>query len=179
MPISGGVADHTMGGGHDPAMLRRSIVMDLDTESVGGKVRASVYLKNQQPHSLPTGAPFRNIFIKVTAYNAGGEVVWQNTASHPGEDDPQAYLVYKLADDAGKDAMPPVATQLGEDTRLKPHEERTLVYDIPADGVHLVRSEVYYNLLWPVLVEKFKHLPEDVKAPVLIADAESTIGAGS
>jgi hypothetical protein len=176
MPVSGGFADHSMGGGHNNALLKRALVFNLNTESINGKVRANVLLKNQQPHSLPTGAPFRNIYVKVSAYNASGEVIWENAAGHPAEQDPQAYLVYALADDEGKPAMPPTATQLGKDTRLKPHEERTLVYDIPVEGVYLVRAEAYYNLLWPVLVKKFTHLPEDLTAPVLIAEAESTIG---
>ena len=72
---------------------------------------------------------------------------------------------------------PPTATKPGADTRLKPHEERTLSYEIPADGVVLVRGEVYYNLLWPALVEKFSHLPDDVKEPVLIAAAERVINS--
>ena len=56
------------------------------------------------------------------------------------------------ADDEGKPAMPPTATQLGKDTRLKPHETRSLSYDIPSKDVVLVRGELYFNLLWPVLV---------------------------
>ncbi len=176
MPISNGMADHSMGGGHDNAILKRSIVFNLNTEKTGDKITAKLLLKNQQPHSLPTGAPFRNIYIKVMAYDAGGEVIWENAQGHPKKDDPQAYMRYALSDDAGKDTLPPTATQLGEDTRLKPHEERTLSYDIPAKDVYLVRAEVYYNLLWPILVKKFKHLPEDLTAPVLIADAESTVG---
>jgi hypothetical protein len=176
MPISGGMADHSMGGGHDKAMLKRSIVFQLTTENKGDTIQAKVLLKNQQPHSLPTGAPFRNIYVKLMAYNANGEVVWENAVGHPGKDDPKAYLWYALADDAGKFAMPPSATKLGEDTRLKPHEERVLSYEIPATAAVLVRGEVYYNLLWPGLVKKFKHLPEDLTAPVLIADAESTVG---
>jgi hypothetical protein len=176
MPIAGGVADHGMGGGHDHAMLKRSVVFAVDTESLGDTIRASVLLQNQQPHSLPTGAPFRNIYLKLMAYDANGEVVWENSEGHPAQADPQAYLVYALADDEGKQAMPPTATALGKDTRLKPYEERTLVYNIPAKGVVLVRGELYYNLLWSVLVKKFKHLPEDLTAPVLIADAEQSIG---
>lgn len=178
MPIAGGVADHGMGGGHDSATLRRSIVMDLTTSNDGGALRASVFLKNQQPHSLPTGAPFRNITIKVMAYNEAGEVIWQSSPTHPAQDDPQGYLAYTLADDAGKEAMPPVATKLGTDSRLKPHEERTLVYSIPVKGVHLVRAEVHYNLLWSVLAEKFKQLPEDLRTPQLIADAEVLVSGG-
>jgi len=118
MPIAGGVADHGMGGGHDHAMLKRSMVFDVKTEAAGDQIKAKVTLKNQQPHSLPTGAPFRNMYVKLTAYNAAGDVLWENAAGHPEKDDPQAYLVYRLADDAGKPAMPPEATKLGEDTRL-------------------------------------------------------------
>mgnify|MGYP001812558131 CR=1 FL=1 len=176
MPVSEGVTDHGMGGGHDLAMLKRSVVFDMQTESLGDdKLRATLTLENLQPHSLPTGAPFRNIYIKVAAYDASGEVVWENAEGHPGVSDPQAYLVYALADDAGNPASPPVATRLGLDTRLKPYEQRTLVYDIPAQDVVLVRSEMYYNLLWPQLVKKFTHLPEDVTAPVLIAEAERSL----
>ena len=177
MPISDGVADHSMGGGHDSAMLQRSVVFDVTTESDGDKINASVLLKNQQPHSMPTGAPFRNMYLKLTAYDENGEVVWQNAEGHPAKTDPQAYMVMTLTDDEGKPAPPPTATKPGKDTRLKPHETRTLTYEIPADGVVLVRGELYYNLLWPGLVKKFSHLPEELTAPVLIADAETMIAA--
>lgn len=91
------------------------------------------------------------------------------------EDDPQAYFHYGLADDKGMPAPPPTATQLGNDTRLKPHETRELLYEIPADGVVLVRGELYYNLLWQSLVEKFKDLPTELTEPVLMAAAEQRI----
>jgi hypothetical protein len=156
-------------------MLQRSVVFDVSTETIGEIIRATAYLKNPQPHSLPTGAPFRNIYMKLTAYDAEGSVVWENAKGHPKDGDTKAYFVYALADSEGKPSMPPTATALGKDTRLKPHEERTLVYDIPAKGVKLVRGELYYNLLWPVLVEKFKHLPEDLTAPQLIATSESSL----
>ncbi len=172
MPVNDGLADHSMGGGHDPAILKRAVVFDLNSTLEGGKLLTSVFLKNQQPHSLPTGAPFRNIYLKLTAYDKEGNVVWENAQGHPAKSDPQAYLVYALADDQGNPASPPTATKLGKDTRLKPYEARTLVYEIPAKGVMLVRGELYYSLLWPGLVSKFKHLPEDLTAPVSIAVAE-------
>ncbi|MEJ2622079.1 MAG: cytochrome c family protein [Candidatus Thiodiazotropha sp.] len=175
MPINDGIADHSMGGGHKSGMLQRSVVFDVSTETIGEVIRTTAFLKNPQPHSLPTGAPFRNIYMKLTAYDAEGNVVWENAKGHPKDGDTKAYFVYALADSEGKPAMPPTATALGKDSRLKPHEERTLVYDIPAKGVKLVRGELYYNLLWPALVEKFKHLPEDLTEPQLIATAESSI----
>ena len=109
------------------------------------------------------------------AYNAGGEVVWQNFEGHPAKEDPQAYFFYSLKDDKGMPAPPPTATKPGEDTRLKGREARELTYEIPADGVVLVRGELYYNLLWPELAQKFTQLPEEVRTPVLIAAAEKEI----
>lgn len=176
MPIADGLANHAMGGGHDPAMLKRALIFDIDTETDGENLKTTVHIKNNLPHSMPTGAPFRNVYLKLTAYDDSGTVVWENAEGHPGKDDPQAYLSYALQDDEGMPAMPPTATKPGDDSRLAPHEERTLVYEIPAETVALVRGELYYNLLWPVLVEKFSHLPKDLTDPVLIAVAENPIG---
>jgi hypothetical protein len=175
MPIADGRVDHGMGGGHNHAMLKRSVVFTLDAEKNGEGINATVKLKNMQPHSLPTGAPFRNITMKLTAYDAAGNVVWQNAEGHPADSDSKAYFAYLLADDKGDPAMPPKATQLGVDSRLKPYEERVLSYTIPTKDAVLVRGELFYNLLWPVLVEKFKHLPEDLVAPQSIAVAEVSL----
>ncbi len=176
MPIADGLANHAMGGGHDPVMVSRAVIFDIDTVTDGDTLKTTVYLKNQLPHSMPTGAPFRNVYLKLTAYDENGAVVWESAEGHPAQDDPQAYFSYSMQDDEGKPAMPPAATQPGKDTRLAPHEERTLVYEIPAATVALVRGELYYNLLWPVLVERFSHLPKDLTDPVLIAVAENPIG---
>ncbi len=176
MPIAGGMADHSLGGGHDQAMLERSVLFDLSVTSKGDKLAVDASLANQQPHVLPTGAPFRNMYLKVTAYDAKGEVVWQSTKGHPSEDDPQAYMFLTLVNDEGKPVPPPEAKKAGADSRLKPHETRVLSYEIPAKGVVLVRGELYYNLLWPSLVKKFTQLPEELKQPVLMAEAEKMIG---
>jgi hypothetical protein len=175
MPMVNNMADHGMGGGHDNGMLKRSIVFTMNTEANGDKLLVTAKLKNQQPHALPTGAPFRNIAFKLTAYDSNGEAIWESAPDHPAKDDPQAYFAYLLADDAGKDAMPPTATQLGADTRLRPHEQRELAYEIPAEGVALVRGEVHYNLLWKVLAEKFEHLPQDLRDSRVIAVAENRL----
>jgi len=176
MPLAGGMADHSLGGGHDQAMLERSVLFDLSVTPKGDKLAVDASLTNQQPHVLPTGAPFRNMYLKVTAYYAKGEVVWQSTKGHPSEDDPQAYMFLTLVNDEGKPVPPPEAKKAGADSRLKPHETRVLSYEIPAKGVVLVRGELYYNLLWPSLVKKFTQLPEELKQPVLMAEAEKMIG---
>ena len=175
MPINDGLADHSMGGGHSQTMLQRSITFAIEATKNGDALDTKVTLLNQQPHSLPTGAPFRNIYMKLAAYNSKGEKVWENAKGHPAKEDPQAFFVYTLADDEGKPASPPVATKPGKNTQLQPHEKRILKYSIPAKDVALVRGELYYNLLWPGLVKKFAHLPKDLTAPTLIATSESKV----
>ena len=172
MPVAGGMVDHGMGGGHDHAMLKRSVVFKVLAVPEGDTLKTAVYMRNMQPHSLPTGAPFRNMYLKLTAYDANGNVVWENAKGHPAKEDPQAYMMYELYDDNDMHALPPVATKLGPDTRLKPCEVRELSYDIPAKDAVLVRGELFYNLLWPGLVEKFTHLPKELTDPVSIAVAE-------
>ncbi|NEX22213.1 cytochrome c family protein [Thiorhodococcus mannitoliphagus] len=175
MPVAAGYADHTMGGGHHDAMLKRSVVFDLQSEPVGESIKTLVHIRNLQPHAMPTGAPFRNLYLKLTAYDSSGEVVWENADGHPAKSDPQAYFAYGLIDDKGLPAPPPTATKPGEDTRLEAHEIRELSYEIPAKDVALIRAELYYNLLWPSLVKKFDHLSQDLTDPVLIAVAEREI----
>ena len=176
MPVQNGFASHSMGGGHDLGMLRRAVVFDLDVNKNGDSIKANVKIRNSQPHSMPTGAPFRNMVLKVTAYAADGSKLWRNFEKHPVKEDPQAYFVYVVADEHGNPTTPPKATQLGKNTRLGPYEKRTLSYDIPAKDVSLVRAELHYNLLWPGLVKKLdKKLPDHLKTPKLIAWAEERI----
>ena len=115
------------------------------------------------------------MFVKVTAYNDKGEAVWESAKGHPAESDPQAYFSFSMVDDAGKPAPPPMATKAGPDSRLKPHEDRTLTYEIPAKGVVLVRGELYYGLLWPGLAKQFSQLPENIRTPILTAVVEREI----
>ncbi len=126
-------------------------------------------MENKQPHSLLTRAPFRNIVVKLTAFNSNGDIVWQNAEDHPAKEDPQAYLMYELLDDTDAHTKPPMATKLGPDTRLKSFEKRQLTYSIPTKDVAVIRGEMFYNLLWPGLVKKFTKLPEDLVAPVSIS----------
>ena len=177
MAVSGGLSDHSMSGGHSEAMLKRSVVFAVTTQPAGDKLKTRVRLQNLQPHSMPTGAPFRNLHLKLVAYNGAGEAVWENTKSHPAKDDPQGYFTYTMVDDQGQPAMPPVATKAGADSRLKPYETRELVYEIPAAGVALVRAELYYSLLWPALAEKLDTVPAKERAPVLIAVSERAVAA--
>lgn len=175
MPVVNGVMSHAMGGGHDTAMLKRAVVLDLELDRKGGELMVAVSLENHQPHNVPTGAPFRNLVVKLTAHSKQGDVLWQNYKKHPMKEDRKAYLAYGMVDDHGKPAPPPKATQAGQDSRLKPFEKRVLNYTIAAAEVDTVRAEVFYNLLWAGLVKKLKHLPDDLKQPKRIAWAEAKV----
>lgn len=176
MPTANGIADHSMGGGHNMGMLQRSVMFMLNSDKKGDKIKSTVTITNKQPHTMPTGAPFRNIYMKIAAYDKSGNVVWENAKGHPGKEDPQAFMYMTLKDDKDQPTAPPTAKKLGDDTRLKAFEARDLSYEIPAKDVVLVRAELYYNLLWPGLVKKFeKKIPADVMAPKLIATAENSL----
>ncbi|MBF0265410.1 MAG: cytochrome c family protein [Gammaproteobacteria bacterium] len=176
MPVSNGKADHSLGGGHSEGMLKRSVVFSMNSKKSAGSIASTITIQNKQPHTMPTGAPFRNLHLKVTAYDKSGNVVWQNAKGHPGKEDPKAFMRLILVDAEGKPTGPPTAKKQGADTRLKAFETRKLDYTIPAKGVALVKAELYYNLLWPGLVKKFgKKIPKDVTAPTLIATAENSM----
>jgi cytochrome c553 len=162
MPIADGMAHHGMGGGHDPAMLARAVKLTVDLEEDPAGVLAHVVLENQLPHKMPTGAPFRNVQLKVTALDATGNVLWTNFEKHAQKEDPQAYLFYQLADDEGKPAMPPVATKVGVDTRLQPHERRVLSYSIPVQPA-VVRAELLYNLVFEGMKPHILELTDDTE----------------
>ncbi|MDM8557253.1 cytochrome c family protein [Candidatus Parabeggiatoa sp. HSG14] len=175
MPVNNGYADHSMAGGHVQAMLERGVVLTLETTKQNGIINADVTLVNTLPHKLPTGAPFRNMYLKVTAYNVKGERVWQNFQKNPFIEAPDSVLRLILLDGNGKPTIPPKAKQLGKDTRLKPKETRTWQYTIPSEEVAKVNVQLYYDLLWPKLKKKFKSIPAELKKPKVIARAEQRI----
>lgn len=176
MPINQGLTDHSMGGGHDQAMLERGVIFSVASKKSGGMLKTTVNIQNKQPHSLPTGAPFRNIVMKLTAYDADGNVVWENFKDHPLKEDSKAYFNYELLDAKGIHTSPPTSKSVGLDNRLEAFETRTLEYDIPAKSVTLVRGELFYNLLWSELQNKFKKkFPEELTTPQSVAFSEVKI----
>ena len=173
MPTVNGHASHSMSGGHDGAMVRRAVTLVLETQQQGDRIRATVTMKNRLPHKFPTGAPFRNAYLRLTAYDAAGKELWKNYSKHPMTDDKQAMLVYVLGDGEGNPAMPPKAKEVLSDSRLQPDEERVLNYQLPAKDVKLVRAELLYNLLLPKLVKDLDAvLTDDLKQPKVAAMSE-------
>ncbi len=171
------IADHSMAGGHDARMVSRGLAMDMDVKKNGSTIQAAVTVKNRLPHSFPTGAPFRNFFVKIAAYDQNGKELWKNFKVHPIKDDPKSAFWYTLGDDAGKPTSPPLAKQVLADSRLNPNESRTLNYDIPNnDAITIIRAEALYDLLLPPIKARVKgKIPDDLLKPKLAASAEVRI----
>lgn len=179
MPMVNGHSSHTWSGGHDKNMLRKALQLKLDIVK-GAKgdntFKAKVSMKNLLPHNFPTGSPFRNAHLKLTAYNEKGETVWQNFQSNPLKEDKNAVMIYVLGDGEGVPTGPPKAKEVLSDTRLKPHEEKIMEYEISGAGITFIRAEVFYHLLTPKLTTMLdKVLTPDLKKFKSVAISEVTL----
>ena len=176
MPIVNGKADHSLLGGHSTKMVSKGLVMTMATETNSKTLEVTIKMSNQLPHNFPTGAPFRNVYVKLTGYDIQGQEVWVSSQSHPAKDDKKAMFMYSLGDAEGNPAPPPKATQVLADTRLKPHETRELIYSLPKEKVVKLRAVAYYDLLLPPMKKKFSK-PEynDLITSKIIAVSESRV----
>ena len=141
MPTKGGRRQHTFNGPHrawlqdDPALLASAVAVVLTR---GGDT-VDVSVTNTTGHAFPTGFPGRVARLRLIA----GE--WS------AEPDELVFRkVYVGAD--GKPTLPPFATELQLDTRLKPGETRHLVVPVPPSVTSEVRAELEFALLPPAAV---------------------------
>ena len=176
MPIVNGKADHSLLGGHSAKMVSKGLVMTMATETNNKTLEVTIKMSNQLPHNFPTGAPFRNVYVKLTGYDIQGQEVWVSSQSHPAKDDKKAMFMYSLGDAEGNPTSPPKATQVLADTRLKPHETRELIYTLPKEKIVKLRAVAYYDLLLPPMKKKFSK-PEynDLITSKIIAVSESRV----
>jgi len=160
MPVINGKVDHSLLGGHSAKMVSKGLLMTMATAKKNKTLEVTIKLANQLPHNFPTGAPFRNVYVKLTGYDKQGQEIWTSSQSHPAKDDKKAMFMYSLGDAEGNPAPPPKAMQVLGDTRLKPHETRKLSYSLPRGKIIKLRAVAYYDLLLPAMKKKFSK-PED------------------
>jgi len=176
MPVNKGFADHSMMGGHIQAMVERAVILSIDAKPNGDSIDAKVTLQNTLPHNAPTGAPFRNMYVRVTGLDSNGITVWSNYQKHPIKEDPKSMLRLVLLGKDGKPSPPPKATQLGKDSRLAPHERREINYQLPNKNIATVRAELYYDLLLPPMKQTvMKDIPANLKQPTVVGFAEQKL----
>jgi len=155
MPTVNGKADHSLLGGHSAKMVSKGLLMTMTTTEKNKTLKVTIKLSNQLPHNFPTGAPFRNVYVRLTGYDNKGQEVWVSSQSHPAQDDKKAMFMYSLGDAEGNPAPPPKATQVLADTRLKPHETRELSYSLAKGKITKLKAVAYYDLLLPPMKKKF------------------------
>jgi len=176
MPTVNGKADHSLLGGHSAKMVSKGLLMKMASTRKNKTLEVSIKLTNQLPHNFPTGAPFRNMYIKLTGYDKQGLEIWTSSQSHPAKDDKQAMFMYSLGDAEGNPAPPPKATQVLGDTRLKPHETRELTYSIAKENITKLKAVAYYDLLLPAMKKKFsKPEHKDLVTSKVIAESEMLV----
>lgn len=178
MPKLNGEANHAILSAHSDEMLARPVVMKLTPTSQDDQISLSLRLENTLPHGFPSGAPFRNAYIKVSAYNRKDELVWGNYEGYPPDfsKDPQARLEYVVAGADSKPGLAYTAQKLLSDTRLKPFEVRQLQYQLPAKDVYIIRAELVFNILSEAIIEKYgETLEGNLTNPVVASIAEIKI----
>jgi hypothetical protein len=50
--------------GNSAKMVSKGLLMTMTTEKRNDALEVSIKLTNKLPHNFPTGAPFRNVYIK-------------------------------------------------------------------------------------------------------------------
>lgn len=176
MPVINGITNHTMVGGHSAEMVSKGLVMTINATKVANTLQVKVNATNLLPHNFPTGAPFRNFYIMVTAQDSNGNTLWESSKSHPMKDDKQAMFMYVIGNHDNQPTSPPKATKILSDTRLKPNETRILNYKIPSKDVVVVVAKAYYDLLPVPIKNKFaSKLPKHLLDPKEIAKAIAVI----
>jgi nitrate/TMAO reductase-like tetraheme cytochrome c subunit len=142
-------ASHAFLGPHR-AWLQDDVGFLASAVEVSGALEAGelrVTLENVSSHAFPSGFPGRRAEVRVRGFDASGEPVAGATG--------RVVLGKTYVDDAGEPAMPPFASALAQDTRLKTDEVRELAFDLGAK-VREAEVQLLYRLAPPPVFEKLK-----------------------
>jgi ssDNA-binding Zn-finger/Zn-ribbon topoisomerase 1 len=111
-------------------------------------------------HAIPTGTPLRMVFLKITAFDSSGTIIWQNWKNNPIMEDRTAVFMRLLGDEQGNAPVPPwKASQTIYNQRLLPGKQINKRYILPEGNV----LEVDVKLI-------FRYAPEAVLQRLGITD---------
>ncbi|MBN1561163.1 hypothetical protein JW998_12995 [candidate division KSB1 bacterium] len=168
------VHSHKFYGGYNPEILRNCAKIELEVRGDSTELTIAVKVINRTVgHALPTGSPMRAVYLSLRALDANGKVIWQNYATNPLLEDPDAVFMRLLEDEAGRPAPPWLATHIKFDQRLQPDETRELLYRISGLNVADIFATLYYRLAPPALLQKLNLDIEPYSNVVTIATAQS------
>ena len=133
----------------DPSLMAQSARI---TGALSGDT-LRVQLENTSGHGLPSGFPGRMVLVSAVGRDAVGALVWSNYLDDPMAQDPQAVLTKVYVDDEGKPVMPPFASAIAKDTRLRADETRELTWSGLPPTVVSVDVGLVYRLMPPKALE--------------------------
>ena len=151
--------DHSLLGGHDNDMLVKAITLEGNVEEKGDKKTVNITITNKISHSFPSTNPMRMAFLKVTAIDSKGTIVWENFKVSPMEDKEALFFkAFKKGDQVGVPSWEAEGTAF--DSRLKAKEKRVVSYSLPKGEITTVKLAVIYRLFPPQAIVKMG-IPKD------------------
>ncbi len=168
------IFQHNFSGAYSPNMLEKAVEMKLNVKEFEGEVILILDIINSgTAHFLPTGPPARIMFVQLSATDGNGEVIWRNFRENPVTEDPYGVFHIVFADQNGTvPSMPWLAVKIVKDTRLRPGENRQLVYKFPAVSVERIEAKLFYRLAPSSLLDKLEITDELLRKTYLMVQLE-------
>jgi len=155
MESSNGHPSHLFAGTHNGEILANSVSLELLFEDETKEI-SMVVTNTAAGHALPTGTPLRMVYLKVSAFDQAGNLLWENWKNNPIQEDKNALFMRILGDADGKGPVPPWrATQTLFDRRLLPNEPVTITYTVPVENLHDVEVSLFYRLAPEMILKTF------------------------
>ncbi len=95
-----------------------------------------INIKNNTPHSIPTGYGLREVVLSVTYFNSANKIIGKG----------KTILGTKWSGNKGKYTIPHLSTYKGKDTRLKGRSIKKYKFKIPKT-VKAIEYKAYYKLI--------------------------------
>lgn len=108
----------------------------VDIKAVVENNKFVITIKNNTPHSLPTGYGLREIILTVQYFNGDNKVIGKGKTT----------LGAKWSGKKGKYTIPHLSTFKGKDTRLKGRSTKKYKFGIPK-GVKSIEYKAHYKLI--------------------------------
>ena len=164
---------HSFLGPHNPEFLSKSLGLSGSVE--GNKLTITVE-NSKTPHAYPTGSPLRLVILKVIGFDENKKMIYQNWKANPVIEDPNAVFARLFADKEGNAPVPPwKAASIRMESRLKPGENREIVYELPK-AVQSVAVKLFFQLAPVPILKRLKIDDPFLNTPHLIDEFQLVIG---
>jgi len=137
---------HLFEGGHSEYLLGLAVGVSGLAEKADGKTVVNITLEGGARHKTPVGFPLRQMYMKVTALDDGGNTVWSNYKSDPLKEDPQSFLARQFSEKDELYAHHVKDVKPVKDQSLSPAVSKEFTYRVSSDKVASFQVHIYYRL---------------------------------